>query len=149
MYRGSTSKAEVQELAGTVAFLKAEILTDAGRHGSEASVVDKHMARLNEWYCSLPDEVRLAGVLSEGDSLFGTGRRGLLFVHILFLGAIILLHRRLFAFMATAQLQGLSSHGSSESLMVYPPVTAARQIAQIFRTVDNEKDIFRRCWLCM
>lgn len=145
---------EVQELAGAVALLKADILTDA--HGTvhgenlDASVINKHMAKLDEWYYGLPSDIRLAALFSDqGSALSPSQRRGLLFVHILFLGAVIVLHRQILTSMAAAKLRDLPS--LPKNLVTYSgrPVIAARQIAQIFRFIDYEENLPRWSWLCM
>jgi hypothetical protein len=135
-----------------VSLLKADILIDAHGEDSDISIIDKHMARLDEWYYGLPIEMRLAALLSDqGSPLSISLTRGLLFLHVTFLGAILLLHRRLLASVAAAHLRDLTSHSLPDKLITYSgrPATAARQIAEIFSLVDYEKNVFRRCWLCM
>lgn len=144
------SETDVQELAGEIALLKADILTDARWETLDASIIDKHMTRLDEWYCGLSAEIRLAALLSDqGSVLPPSRRRGLLFVHVLFLGTIILLHRRILTSMAAAQLRDLP--GLPKKLVTYSdrPIIAARQITQVICLLDHEKDIFGWCWLCM
>lgn len=110
------------------------------------------MARLDTWYTCWPNEARLAALFSrETSPLSASQERGLLFVHVLFLGTIILLHYRPLACMLASQFDHRISHGLSDEFAGYTdrPAIAARQIARIFQLVDEEKNVFRRCWLCM
>lgn len=135
-----------------VAVFKADVLIEAYRTGSDTSTIDKHMSRLEGWYSHLPREMHLISLLSDEESPFPVSlHRGLLFVHVFFLGAFILLHRKLLPSMAAMQLGSLTPDSSLDTLLAYSerPITAARQIARIFCLVDYEKNVFRRCWLCM
>lgn len=103
--------------------------------------------------------MRLVALFSSGEDspLPPSQKRGLLYVHVLFLGTVVLLHRQYLASIATAHRQGAAdgsvSAAGSQPIDVMKhgdrPVTAARQIARIFRLVDYERNVFRRCWLCM
>lgn len=144
---------DFQRKAGDIALLKSDILKDSYGPAPVADVVELYMEKLEAWYFSLPPEMRIASLLSTDrpSALPVFQQRGLLFVHIVYLGAVILLHRRALAVLSIERVRGASDPGGlSQNLTYYnTAVTAALHISRIFQAVDYEKNIFRRCWLCM
>ncbi|KAI9930082.1 hypothetical protein AWENTII_003451 [Aspergillus wentii] len=143
----------VQEQAGLVALLKSDILKGLYSSTSSENEIEVHVGKLEGWYSTLPQEMRLLALLSnEATPLPLAQQRGLLFLHLIYLGAIMLLYRRTLSMAFANQLQSPTTmHSFPEGVSDYydRAVMAAHQVARIFLLIDYEKNVYRRCWLCI
>jgi hypothetical protein len=78
-------------------------------------------------------------------------RRTLYFVHLLYLGALILLNRRVAVQSSCAELNAELSICSdvSVSKLADDSVVAAEQSARILGLLLDEGGVFERCWIVM
>jgi hypothetical protein len=108
---------------------------------------------LQRWYDDLPVQLQI-GYAGREDLPVET-RRSILHVHLLYLGAIMLLYRRIasnFAMSYTARKDDnlhykpmaklLHSHGTET-------VLAAHSSARILKILLDDGSVFKRCWLVM
>ncbi|KAI0512683.1 hypothetical protein F5B22DRAFT_614851 [Xylaria bambusicola] len=104
---------------------------------------------LQDWYDRLPQQMQLQHL--SGQELSHEVRRSIYHVHLLYLGAHMLLFRRIVA--ENTQNLGREPpklwHPSSELLSRQCPsaVIAASMSARIFKLLLDENGIFQRCWL--
>jgi hypothetical protein len=114
---------------------------------------------LQRWHEQVPEALRMHKLYGHGSVADTVVRRSIYHVHLLYLGAIILLFRRV-------AWQYVRSHhlgGGGDDEPEVPPspfdvmtldlaqqgLTAAEQSARIFNLLQEEDGIFRRCWLVM
>lgn len=104
---------------------------------------------LQDWYNKLPPQMHLQNL--EG-GLPHEVRRSIYHVHLLYLGAHMLLFRRIVAenIQRDPELSPLP-HPSRELLSKRCPsaLAAASMSARIFKLLLDENGIFQRCWLVM
>lgn len=109
---------------------------------------------LHDWYRQLPAEMQLIDLM-EGNRLSGTARWSIFHIHLLHLGAIMLLFQRIASQYARPQQE---SRGHEDDTTWTPPqemlcryvcqaLTAARQSARILSLLMAEMAVFKRCWL--
>lgn len=104
---------------------------------------------LQEWHERLPDQMQLAKL---GDFDIAPGIRWSIYhVHLLYLGAYMLVYRRIAAQYVREFRDGNAiSHKDPKAVsLVDHGVTAARDSARILGLLHHDKGIFRRCWLVM
>ena len=110
---------------------------------------------LQRWYEHLPREMLLDRLLSENRITDTEVRRSLYHVHLLYLGAIVLLYRRL-----ASQIVRSCGFGDGHNIAPFSftrmahntaeqGVLAASQSARIVKIFLDESGIYRRCWLIM
>lgn len=102
---------------------------------------------LKQWYSSLPIEMHLGNLLVLDSSGFTTQvRRVIYFVHLLALGAWILLYRCLIA-----QISVAPESVPHDRIAEYADeaILAAEQSARILGLLQYEIGIYKRCWISM
>lgn len=107
---------------------------------------------LQAWYEELPENLQLEKTAHENVAI-GT-RRSILHLHMLYLGAIMLLYRRV----ATQFLQSYAI-GGQNSLHMHPrdafvqqsaeAILAASTSARIVKLLLEDDGVFKHCWLVM
>ena len=115
--------------------------------------IESIMKDLQHWYDRLPPSMNL-GTLQRED-IPVEARRSIYHAHLLYLGAILLLHRRIAA-------QVIRSSGfDSDRILLWQPlekalvnntdqgVLAAKNSARTLGLLLDENGIFKRCWLVM
>lgn len=105
---------------------------------------------LRQWHANLPPSMHLATIAEHGICI--ELRRTIYFVHLMYLGAMMLLYRRIMA--ATAQKRGPHMWGLDQrceeiTRYVEEGLLAATQSARILGLLLSGNGIFKRCWLCM
>ncbi len=107
---------------------------------------------LQHWYDGLPDHMGLDSLGQ--DTMPAEMKRSICHTHLLYLGAIVLLYRRIAP-------QVLLSHEHAETVTMWKPhekilieraeqaVLAATTSARVGMVLHEQKGIFRRCWLVM
>jgi len=118
-----------------------------------APTVQSIMLELQNWYDQLPDAMRLHSA-SEADLPVEVAR-SIFYVHLLYLGAIMLVYRRV----VTQYIRSLADRGDHDilpnpldaivSAVSNDGVTAAATSARILRYLLESSGIFKRCWLIM
>lgn len=136
-----------------ISLLKAEILrTHLALKELTAPALNSALKALDAWHESLPVEIRLQNLHST--DMDDITRRSLYHVHLLYLGAHILLYRRI----ASQLIQKKPSGGSKpvrdeweQTLLLHAEkgITAAKHSARILGLLLAEQGIFQRCWLVM
>ncbi|OAP61896.1 hypothetical protein AYL99_04099 [Fonsecaea erecta] len=91
----------------TVGLMMAGILQDVHKSSSAVfSIVEKHSRILGEWQEKLPDSMKLDALAKGSGNVFPEPqRRALILVHVLFLGAKMMLQRRLLVEMANCRMK--------------------------------------------
>ena len=108
---------------------------------------------LQDWYEELPESMRL-GVTTHESLPVGT-KRSIMHLHILYLGAIMLLYRRV----VTQFLESYAIGVPNSSLRMHPreafvqhsgdAVQAASTSAGIAKLLLEDDGVFKHCWLVM
>ncbi|KAI9147209.1 Protein RTA1 [Paramyrothecium foliicola] len=149
----STDMAEVVQSEMTkICVLKSNIIRMQWNfHELTADAMHSIMRDLQTWYGELPEMMRL-GVAGQEDMPIGT-RRSVLHVHLLYLGAMILLYRQL----ALRFVQSYRDGGHASFLqgplhnvvLAYSSevALAASTSARIIKLLFENNSIFKRCWL--
>ncbi|KID66000.1 nitrate assimilation regulatory protein nirA, partial [Metarhizium hybridum] len=146
------TEAVVQTEMARICLLKAEILRMHLVFKDLTSLaVETIRGDLQSWYGELPESMRL-GVTAHEDLPVGT-KRSILHLHMLYLGAIMLLYRRV----ATQFLQSYAVGGLGGSLHLHPreafvqqsaeAVLAASTSASIVKLLLDDDGVFKHCWL--
>ncbi|OAP61103.1 hypothetical protein AYL99_03304 [Fonsecaea erecta] len=119
-------------------------------------IIEDHMTALEGWYQKLPPNMTLT-VLLNGDAnpLTAAQQGALLLSHAMYLGAVMMLHRRVLV----AVSDGILSHGAETDLgstllqeHLARSVEAARAIVRIFillRFGTATTNMHVRCWICV
>ncbi|KAB5575416.1 hypothetical protein GE09DRAFT_592539 [Coniochaeta sp. 2T2.1] len=109
------------------------------------------MTDLQEWYHKLPQEMALS-TLGHSD-LPDSVRRSIYYVHLLYLGAIMLLYRRVASQYNRSVAEGNDADGQQkffEQLMLNHAeqgVLAAKTSSRILGLLLNQVGCFKRCWI--
>jgi hypothetical protein len=137
-----------------ICLLKAEILrmhlvfTDITTVAMTAIRMD-----LQHWYQQLPEEMRLDATGQDDISL--ESRRTVLHVHLLYLGTVMLLYRRIAAQVLQQYTTGCIMGRLQTSLpktvieLSEESALAARTSARIVKLLHEDDGVFKRCWLVM
>ncbi|KAK4202054.1 hypothetical protein QBC40DRAFT_47121 [Triangularia verruculosa] len=109
--------------------------------------MDGIVKELEEWHSRLPDDMRLGNLL-----VFRAHVRWSIYhVHLLYLGAFMLVYRRLAAQCITLYKPGnrnlLEIRNRTVIKLVKQGVDSARDSARILRLLHDDRGIFKRCWL--
>ena len=111
------------------------------------------MKDLQEWHGQLPDNMQIAS-LGRTD-LTDTIRRSIYHVHLLYLGAIMLLYRRV-ALQYVRSFKNDQDRGGVwkpfETMLLSHAeqgVTAAKHSSRVLGLLMGEQGVFKRCWLVM
>ncbi|KAK4164318.1 hypothetical protein QBC43DRAFT_317945 [Cladorrhinum sp. PSN259] len=145
---------EVAEMVQTemtkIALLKASILkTHLANKELTVYGMKGIIKELQEWHERLPPQMQLAKL---GDFNLAPGIRWSVYhVHLLYLGAYMLVYRRIAAQCVREYREGekfvLTNDDSTLVGLVDQGVTAARDSARILGLLHADKGIFQRCWL--
>ncbi|KIW99011.1 uncharacterized protein Z519_00674 [Cladophialophora bantiana CBS 173.52] len=149
-----TTENRIQAEICTVGLMMAGILLDVYKSSSVVfAIVEKHSRILGDWQEQLPDSMRLdALVPGHGNGYSEPERRALIFVHITFLGAKMMLQKRLLVEMANCRmkrrwtLDGTLRQGES---IQGECVEAAELCVHLLDILGYTRHKFRRCWLCI
>jgi hypothetical protein len=118
-----------------------------------ANTINTVKKDLDWWYHELPPIMHLFNLTKKDDSSSVSTelRRTIYFVHLLYLGALILLNRRIAVQSSSIELNGELSMCSdvSVSKLADDSVVAAEQSARILGLLLDEGGIFERCWIVM
>ncbi|KKY20215.1 putative nitrate assimilation regulatory protein nira [Diplodia seriata] len=137
-----------------ISILKAKILNTAATPDLSQRTIDDIRHDLQRWYDSLPPQWGLARNL-QTDTDHSPTRITTSYLHLLHLGAIMLLHRRIVSnhrrLMRTQADPGRDAleaiQGAAEA--VHDGVTAARLSARLLALIMAEGGITRHCWICI
>lgn len=105
---------------------------------------------LERWYARLPQEMQLLNITHA--SVSTEVRRTVYFMHLLYLGCLMLLSRR---FMSTSSVGGCLDATTTASTTLEiascnkQAVVAAEQSARILGVLLTERGVFKGCWVCM
>ncbi|KAK3685246.1 hypothetical protein B0T22DRAFT_381754 [Podospora appendiculata] len=154
----------VQAEMTKISLLNAEILrTHLASKELTGLAMDSAMSKLQQWHGSLPTAMLLANLGRQ--DLPDQVRRSIYHVHLLYLGAMMLLYRRIASQFVCTEPGPVSNfnqssedtcHGSTvldlelhKNVLahVHQGVVAARHSARILGLLLAEKGIFKRCWL--
>ena len=137
-----------------ICLLKAEILRMhlAFKDLTELAM-QSILKNLRMWYKQLPDVMRMDAIGRE--SLALETRRSILHLHLLYLGAIMLLYRRVVSQFLRSRytgrkrdilpmpIEGLLLDHSIEAVL------AASTSSKILKLLLEDNSIFKRCWIVM
>ncbi len=137
-----------------ICILKVDILQISFTSDELAALtIESLMKDLQGWYDQLPAQMHLAN-LRRVDLSAGV-RRSIYHVHLLYLGAVMLLHRRMASYFIRSKGLEKSRDFSWEPFekMLFKPVEegilAARHTSRILGLLLEEKAILKQCWLVM
>lgn len=114
---------------------------------------------LQDWHSKLPEEMYLSN-LSRSD-LAANVRRAIFHVHLLYLGAVMLLYRRIASQLIQSPINQAEKESNKrdrspqrpdrESLLEQAEkgIAAAKHSARILGLLLAEQGVFKRCWLVM
>lgn len=146
----------VQAEMTSISLLKAQILR-THLSQSELTVAALHSAlkKLQDWHQNLAPQMRLSNLASL--DMPDIVRRSLFHAHLLYLGAHILIYRRIASqLVPTSAFEGaLDSEPNwdqrQNALLEHAEkgITAAKHSARILGLLLAENGIFKRCWLVM
>ncbi len=142
----------IQHQAAKLAVLAAEI-SHAVQQSSQisAACMEYLIGKLDCWQHELPPPLQLIGLISGGrDNLSPSQGRAMCMVHILYLGAVILLYRQLVVAADEDQQSGQWTLGvDQKELHKYQAgcEMAAQQVARVLNVVDINGYCTLRCWL--
>ena len=111
------------------------------------------MSSLHGWYGQLPEQMRLDAV--DDRDMNVEVRRSIFHVHLLYLGAIILLYRRIASqfvrWLGVDRDRNLLGKPLEDLLRKHgeDAVVAASMSAKILGLLMEDHGIFKRCWLVM
>lgn len=147
----------VQAEMTKISLINAEMLKmHLTQHELSAETMDSIMKTLSDWHAKLPRRMLLGNLL--GQTLADGVRRSIYHAHLLYLGSLILVYRRIASQAArTIQFEQQKSGGSSTTVILdqvtrnraHDGIVAAKHSASILGLLLAEKGIFRRCWLVM
>jgi len=140
-----------------ISLINAEILKmHLTQRELSAEAMDSIMKTLGDWHAQLPRRMLLANLV--GQTLADEVRRSIYHAHLLYLGSLILVYRRIASQAArTIQFEQQKSGNGAETAILdqvtrsraYDGIVAAKHSATILGLLLAEKGIFRRCWLVM
>lgn len=147
----------VQAEMTKISLINAEILRmHLTQHELSTEGMELILKTLCDWHAKLPRRMLLANLV--GQTLADEVRRSIYHAHLLYLGCLILVYRRIASQAArTVQFeQQKDGFGSTTVILdqmarnrAYDGIVAARYSASILGLLLAEKGIFRRCWLVM
>lgn len=155
--RALTSSAVVQAEMTKISIINAEILRmHLMQPVISSEAMDSILKTLRDWHAKLPRQMLLKNLA--GQTLTDEVRRSIYHAHLLYLGALILVYRRI-ASEAARSVQVDRSTSSTKGVTVVldqitrsraqDGVVAARHSASILGLLLAEKGVFKRCWLVM
>lgn len=124
-----------------------------------APAVQTIMTDLQTWHRELPETMQLEAISRE--DLPPETRRSILHTHLLYLGSIMLLYRRIASQFLRTYMNTASVEGRPPSTALQMPLNgvlaaqgieaslAASTSARIVRLMLEDESIFKRCWLIM
>jgi hypothetical protein len=141
-----------------ISLLKADILR---MHLAFKELTDRAatsiMKDLDDWHSQLPPQMLLANIARD-DLPFGY-QLSIFHAHLLYLGAVILLYRRIasqfvqsFGLLVGSNVQRAALWDPSENTFLNQmarSVMAAKHSARILGLLMDKHGIFKRCWLVM
>ncbi|KAJ4373034.1 hypothetical protein N0V83_003325 [Neocucurbitaria cava] len=137
-----------------IGLIAAEITTTLA---SPKLVTKENISLLNQklesWRVEVPDALQIPALTSSTPThLTLYQRRAILMVHIMYLGALVLLYRQLLVAIAETQLADGSAYNpnfSTTDARRYRNdcAVAAQQIARILGLIDFDGTLTKRCWL--
>ncbi|KAF9636285.1 hypothetical protein BFW01_g7180 [Lasiodiplodia theobromae] len=154
LYIGTSDAQDTTEFFRTeftkISILKAKILATAEQPYLHRKTIDRLRADLQSWYRTLPPEWNLSQNLTNINDPYL--RMTTSFLHLLHLGAIMLLHRRVIS--CYLELRKEDPHRALEMIgeateAVDEGITAARLSARLLALIMEEGGVTRHCWLCI
>lgn len=133
-----------------IALLSAQIYSDICHEKQPCwDKVKAHLIEVDRWSQELPEALRLQTLLSIGDGMSVHRRMALFLVHIVHIGAHILLYEQTIKTLFNTSPAPLKEVKFAQAAAdIHSDYTAAcRQQAQIMRLLYTEDGIFQRCWL--
>lgn len=137
-----------------ICILKADILRmHLTVNDLSAPAMERITRDLGDWYEELPQEMHLES--SGREDLAVETKQSIMHVHLLYLGAVMLLYRRI----ATNFIQSRATGASAAILQ--PPLQGlvlaqageialtANSSARILKLLLEDNSIYKRCWLVM
>ncbi|KAI9830903.1 MAG: hypothetical protein M1826_004333 [Phylliscum demangeonii] len=149
---------QMEDIAQTemakIAVLKAEILEKVYVvEDFSLGAVELLTGSLSQWHANLPAAMHLTALFAVNITI--ELRRTIYFVHLLYLGAIMLLYRRIMVDLAQEGATAVGGRGlarldgwrSQAARYAADGFLAAKQSARILGLLLEADGIFRRCWL--
>jgi hypothetical protein len=150
---GSDLEDVVQIEMVTIAVLKRNILhINMAFPRLAANTINTMKKDLDWWYHELPPIMHLSNLTKDDLSSVSTQLRlTIYFVHLLYLGALILFNRRIAVQSSSIELNAELSMCSdvSVSKSADDSVIAAERSARILGPLLDEGGVFERCWIVM
>jgi hypothetical protein len=121
----------------------------------KSSSIPSIIRDLEDWYSKLPEQMGVTNILNE--ELEVSLRRTICHVHLLYLGTVMLLYRRVTSHVVKScsveqnRLNPvlLGSQTDTVRLVVEKGLQAAQLSARILSLLFSDNGVFRRCWLVM
>jgi hypothetical protein len=136
--------------------LKARILQmQMSFKGQSILSLESMMKELQDWYNELPEPLQLINLVQQGGLLPDGVWLSICHTHLLYLGAIMLLHRRTVFQCMETQTPQIENHNillQDKKLLISRSsdgVDAAKHSATILNLLMDRHMLFKRCWLVM
>jgi len=139
-----------------ISLLKSKILrTHLASERFTVNSLESTLNVLQEWHENLPPEMYLSNLARQ--DLPDQDRRAIFYAHLLYLGAMILIYRRIAsqiyqtARLGTAGSRKVADEKQEKALLAHAEkaILAAKYSARILGLLLAERAIMKRCWLIM
>jgi hypothetical protein len=147
-----TIENEIQRLLSNVGLILAGIVRDVNAAAPTSfAIVHRHLTLLYDWESTLPPPMRVQALMREDSNIYDERhRRALIVVHVMALGAKMLLIRRLMVEMADCRrLQSWTLDGTPEQgrLLQQQCVDVAEHSVRLLELLLSSREVSHRCWL--
>ena len=144
---------QIQTHSYKVGQLSTQISQDVGNSiPPHIEVIKLHMQKCIDFNREMPPTMHLAALGSDNASyLSGIQRRSLLLVHLLYLGAVTLMHRRLLVYVAEGRLPGNQNVVITEEIKGYHDycLLTAQQAAGVAKVILDDGTLPKQCWVAV
>ncbi|KAI5798105.1 hypothetical protein FPQ18DRAFT_240575, partial [Pyronema domesticum] len=144
----------MQSELGKIGFIATDIVRNVyAAEKVSIKLIDENMAKLEKWHRELPQYMRFGRVLDENTDQ--GSRRSIMLIHLTFLGATMLLTRRILTVLVLkpkGEVWDEKAHGGTKQEAIHYMgvcIQAAENVARIVGCLYDEQGLFKRCWMIM
>jgi hypothetical protein len=144
----------MQSELGKIGFIATDIVRNVyAAEKVSIKLIDENMAKLEKWHRELPQYMRFGTVLDENTDQ--GSRRSIMLIHLTFLGATMLLTRRILTVLVLkpkGEVWDEKAHGGTKQEAIHYMgvcIQAAENVARIVGCLYDEQGLFKRCWMIM
>jgi len=147
-------EASIQDQVSKIGFLAAEMSRDIqALPETDIKTIKNHTEKLDAWHRELPPMMHLSTLNSPHNTIFSPiQRRSILLMHMFFLSAVALLHRKLLVAIADSREAGTWGFDASQAQAYrYQEycIIAAQQAARIASLLEFDGNIPKHSWVAI